>query len=239
MRICPKCNSEKTIKNGATRSGKPKCQCNDCGRQFVENPESNQISQETIDLVDRLLLEKIPLAGISRATEVSESWLQNYVNNKYEAIPKEVAAKKKEITKGSLTIECDEMWSFVGQKDNKVWIWLAIDLHTKEIVGVFIGDRSKKGAKGLWDSLPPVYRQCAVCYTDFWDAYGVIFPSNRHRAVGKHTGKTNHIERFNCTVRQRVSRLVRKTLSFSKKIENHIGAIWNFVHHYNATRTKV
>jgi transposase-like protein len=95
MRICPKCNSEKTIKNGSTRSGKPKCQCNDCGRQFVENPESNQISQETIDLVDRLLLEKIPLAGISRATEVSESWLQNYVNNKYEAIPKEVAAKKK------------------------------------------------------------------------------------------------------------------------------------------------
>ncbi|MBF0226522.1 MAG: IS1 family transposase, partial [Desulfobacterales bacterium] len=27
--------------------------------------------------------------------------------------------------------------------------------------------------------------------------------------------------------------LVRKTLSFSKKIENHIGAIWNFIHHYN------
>ncbi|NJL91790.1 MAG: IS1 family transposase, partial [Coleofasciculaceae cyanobacterium SM2_1_6] len=29
-------------------------------------------------------------------------------------------------------------------------------------------------------------------------------------------------------------RLVRKTLSFSKKLENHIGAVWNFVHHYNA-----
>jgi transposase-like protein len=95
MRICPRCNSEKTIKNGSTRSGKPKCQCNDCGRQFVENPKNNQILQEKIDLVDRFLLEKIPLAGISRATEVSESWLQNYVNNKYEAIPKEVAAKKK------------------------------------------------------------------------------------------------------------------------------------------------
>ncbi len=35
------------------------------------------------------------------------------------------------------------------------------------------------------------------------------------------------------TLRQRVSRLVRKTLSFSKKLENHIGAIWNFIHHYN------
>jgi hypothetical protein len=35
------------------------------------------------------------------------------------------------------------------------------------------------------------------------------------------------------TLRQRVSRIVRKTLSFSKKLENHIGAIWYFIHHYN------
>jgi hypothetical protein len=27
--------------------------------------------------------------------------------------------------------------------------------------------------------------------------------------------------------------LVRKTLSFSKKLENHIGAIWMFIHDYN------
>lgn len=74
---------------------------------------------------------------------------------------------------------------------------------------------------------------CAVCYTDFWAAYEEIFPSARHRSVGKKSGKTNLIERFNCTLRQRVSRLVRKTLSFSKKLENHIGAIWYFIHHYN------
>ena len=28
--------------------------------------------------------------------------------------------------------------------------------------------------------------------------------------------------------------LKRKMLSFSKKIEVHIGAIWNFIHYYNA-----
>jgi IS1 family transposase len=133
-----------------------------------------------------------------------------------------------------LTIECDEAWSFVGKKSNKMWIWLAIDADSRQIVGVYIGDRDRSGAKGLWDSLPGVYRQCAVTYTDFWAAYETIFPNNRHKAVGKESGKTNHIERFNLTLRQRVSRLVRKTLSFSKKVENHIGAIWNFVHHYNA-----
>ena len=135
--------------------------------------------------------------------------------------------------KGRLTIQCDEMWSFVGNKQNKQWIWLALDIASQEIVGVYVGERSRKGAEGLWQSLPPLYRQCAVCYTDFWSAYDQVFPQSRHIAVNKTSGKTNGIERFNCTLRQRVSRLVRKTLSFSKKLENHIGAIWYFIHHYN------
>lgn len=135
--------------------------------------------------------------------------------------------------KGRLTIQCDEIWSFVGNKKHKQWIWLALDIETKEIVGVYIGERSCQGAEGLWQSLPPLYRQCAVCYTDFWSAYDQIFPQSRHIAVNKTSGKTNGIERFNCTLRQRVSRLVRKTLSFSKKLENHIGAIWYFIHRYN------
>ncbi len=87
----------------------------------------------------------------------------------------------------------------------------------------------------MWDSLPPIYRQCAVAYTDFWAAYTTVLPSSRHRAVGKETGKTSYIERLNNTLRQRLSRLVRKTLSFSKSLENHIGAIWYFVHYYNAS----
>jgi len=131
-------------------------------------------------------------------------------------------------------VQLDEMWSFVGWKNNKVWIWLAIDADSREIVGVYVGDRSRRSAQRLWQSLPPVYRQCAVCYTDFWEAYKLVLPRKRHQAVGKETGKTSYIERFNHTLRQRVGRLVRKTLSFSKKLSNHIGAVWCFVHHYNA-----
>jgi IS1 family transposase len=115
---------------------------------------------------------------------------------------------------------------------------LALDVNTKEIVGVHIGDRNRKGAQGLWESLPEIYLQYAVSYTDFWKAYKAIFPSERHHPVGKETGRTSEIERFNCTLRQRISRLVRKTLSFSKKLDNHIGAIWYFIHHYNARITK-
>ena len=137
--------------------------------------------------------------------------------------------------RGKLTIQCDEMWSFVGNKGNKQWIWLAIDVLTKEIVGVYIGQRDKEGVQGLWNSMPAVYHQSAVSSTDFWSAYGIVFPKKRHRAVGKDTGQTNSIERFNNTMRQRISRLAIKTLSFSKKLSNHIGAIWYFIHSYNGS----
>ena len=228
---CPTCQSENIIKNGSIHNGKQKYACKDCDRQFVLEPE-NCISQEKKDLIDWLLLEKIPSAGIARAVEVSERQLQDYVNEKYDAVKKEIAITPKK--KGKITIQCDEMWSFVMCKNNRQWIRLAIDVETGEIVGAYFGGRDKKGALGLWDSLLPVYRQCAVSYTDFWKAYDVIFPKKRHKSVGKETGLTNRIERFNCTMRQRVSRLVRKTLSFSKKLSNHIGAIWHFIHHYNA-----
>ena len=229
---CPSCQSTHTVKNGRIHNHKPKFACKDCGRQFVEHPE-NRISNDQKEWIDKLLLERIPLSGIARVVGVSERWLQTYVNQKYRETPRQVQVKQK--PKGKLVIQCDELWSFVGNKENKQWVWLAIDQGTGEIVGVYVGDRSQKGAQGLWESLPAVYRQCAVCYTDFWESYQGVWPKKRHHAVGKGTGQTNKIERFNATLRQRVSRLARKALSFSKTLENPIGAIGYFIHHDNHT----
>jgi pyocin large subunit-like protein len=103
---------------------------------ICEKSEKGRISEETKELIDKLLLERLSLAGIARITGVSERWLQNNVNKKYEEVKREVAVSKK--SKGRLTIECDELWSYVGNKDNKQWIWLAIDRDTGEIVGVAI-----------------------------------------------------------------------------------------------------
>jgi len=219
---CPRCDSQYIVKNGHTHTGKQSFKCRNCARKFVIAPRHQPISEDTRKSIDKLLLEKISLAGIVRATGVSPRWLQYYVNKKLGAVKRQVEVKSKKKVK--LTLQWDEMWSFVGNKGNKQWIWLAIDVFTKEIVGVYIGQRDKDGAQGLGNSMPAVYRQCAVTYTDFWSAYGIVFPKKRHRAVGKDTGQTNYIEIFNNTMRQRISRLARKTLSFSKKLSNHIGS---------------
>jgi hypothetical protein len=42
----------------------------------VQNPKSNKISEETKQLIEELLLEKISLAGIASVTKVSKKWLQ-------------------------------------------------------------------------------------------------------------------------------------------------------------------
>lgn len=95
---CPSCESKQIVKNGRIHNGKQNYKCRDCGRQFVENRQQKIISQSTKNLIDKLLLEKIPLAGIARVTDVSEPWLQSYVNDKYESVSKQikVTAKKKE-----------------------------------------------------------------------------------------------------------------------------------------------
>jgi insertion element IS1 protein InsB len=67
--------------------------------------------------------------------------------------------------------------------------------------------------------------------------YKGVIPAAQHQAISKQARKTNHIERFNNTLRQRVSRLVRSALSFSKKLSNHIGAIKYFICDYNLLKS--
>lgn len=87
MANCPGCGSSWVVKNGHIHNGKAKLACKACGRQFVENPAWKPISVDTKALIDKLLLERISLAGIVRVTGVSAQWLQDYVNEKYKAQP--------------------------------------------------------------------------------------------------------------------------------------------------------
>ncbi len=90
MSNCPTCSSAQTVKNGRIHNGKQRFLCRECGRQFVEQPSKRVIDAATRKLIDRLLLERISLAGIARAVQVSEIWLQQYVNEKYALVRREV-----------------------------------------------------------------------------------------------------------------------------------------------------
>jgi len=87
---CPRCESNNIVKNGSTHNSKQKYKCNRCGRQFIENPSNRSLTKDQTGLIDRLLLERISFAGISRVTNVSKRTIQAYVNDKFRRIPRKV-----------------------------------------------------------------------------------------------------------------------------------------------------
>ena len=129
-------------------------------------------------------------------------------------------------------LELDELWSFVGSKANPRWVWIALCRQSRQIVAYFVGDRSAESARALRERIPPDYR-CRASRSDFWLAYEEVFPKRTHRCCDKSEGQTCYVERWNCTLRQRLGRFVRKTLSFSKCVRMHDFALRLFVHHYN------
>jgi insertion element IS1 protein InsB len=232
---CPRCGLSHIKRNGHTHYGKQNYQCLACGRQFVR--DSQRVSDETRAMVKRLLLERLSLRGICRVTGLSLQWLLQFIAEVYDRLPADLgvrpASPGRRIHVLRLEAEVDELWSFVGRKANKQWLWLAFDKESRQVLAFFVGDRSRESARQLWRRIPAPYRERATFYSDDWEAYKGVIPAERHQVCGKESGQTSGVERFNCTLRQRVSRLVRKALSFSKKLENHIGAIKYFICHHN------
>jgi len=132
----------------------------------------------------------------------------------------------------AITLELDELWSFVLSKARKTWIWIAVCRRTRQVVAYSIGDRSERTCGKLWEKIPEAYRQ-AHCHTDFWEAYQKVIPDEQHTACGKDSGETAQVERWNNTLRQRVGRFVRKRLSFSKSERMHEAVLRLFLHRYN------
>lgn len=129
-------------------------------------------------------------------------------------------------------LELDGVWSFVGKKTNPCWLWTALCKRTRQIVAFVFGTREETEAFRLREAIPPSY-QTASSYSDLYAPYETAFDFDRHRCVRKQEGQTNHMERWNNTLRQRLGRFVRKTLSFSKSMVMHAAAVRCFLHDYN------
>ncbi len=103
---------------------------------------------------------------------------------------------------------------------------------TRQVAAYYMGDRSEESGRQLWQRLPEAYKRCSS-YSDFWQAYQKVFPQESHQSVGKETGQTAHLERWNNTLRQRLARFVRRTLSFSKSEHVHDLVLLFFIINYN------
>ena len=81
---------------------------------------------------------------------------------------------------------------------------------------------------------PGGFLRCAVLH-GLLGAYSNVIPVEQHSAVGKESGQTAHVERWNLTLRQRLARFVRRTLSFSKSSQMHEACLRLFIYRYNCS----
>src|SRR5262245_43345537 len=133
--ICPRCGSRRYKRNGHIHTGTQNHRCKLCGRAFVLTPEQAVITEEQRALIERLLLERISLRGICRAVEVGWQWLLQCMGARFQVAPNHFYGKPADgapaVILQRLEAELDELWSFVGRKANRQWVWIAMDAATR------------------------------------------------------------------------------------------------------------
>jgi IS1 family transposase/transposase-like protein len=226
---CRRCNSINITKNGTNKSGNAQYHCKDCGAYLVLEPKHGYSAEQKAQVLAGYQ-ERMSLRGAQRVFGVWRQTIMKWLKAHVDQLPE--PAQTLVMTRPDDVLEFDETWSFVAQRDNQRWLWTVLCRRTRQIVAFVIGDHSQTTCWQLWQAIPELYRHCRS-YSDFWRAYAAVLPSETHQCVGKETGQTAHQERWYCTLRQRLARYVRQTLSFSKKDVHHDLVTRWFITEYN------
>jgi insertion element IS1 protein InsB len=123
--------------------------------------------------------------------------------------------------------EVNEMWSFVGKKQEPRWLWHVIDHRSGKVLTYVFGRRKDEVFLKLKTLLEPF--GITRYYTDYWGTYTRHLDADEHQPGKRNTQK---IERKHLTLRTRIKRLARKTIRFSKSIRMHDIVIGLFVNRY-------
>ncbi|WP_265453436.1 IS1 family transposase [Aeromonas salmonicida] len=205
---CPRCNSDHVYRHEKTPAAHVRYRCPVCPHVF-------QLTY-TYEARKPGVKDKIGINTVIRGLK--------------KLTPRQVTSEKVVLDDVALICELDEQWAYVGNKQHRHWLWYAFDTKRKRVVAYTFGPRNDETCRRLLSLLSPF--QIGFITNDDWGSYAREVPSEMHL-----TGKifTQRIERNNLTLRTRIKRLARKTISFSRSVELHEKAIGAFIerHHFN------
>ena len=82
-------------------------------------------------------------------------WLLEFISSLVKELPEnlnaEVVAEDDKIE--VVVLEADELWNYVGSKENPQWLWLVMHSKTRQIVAMQVGSRNKQTAEKLFYKL--------------------------------------------------------------------------------------
>jgi IS1 family transposase len=210
---CKYCKSLNTIKKGK-RNGIQRYRCHSCKKYFQLSYKYSTYENSTNSMITNLLKEGCGIRSISRILKISK----NTVLSRMLKISKQI--KTPYFNKLGCKFEVDELWSFIGNKDNVTWITYAIERQTKTVIDFIVGRKTSENIKPLINKLLLLHPK--RIYTDRLNIYPSIIPKSIHK---RFQYCTNKIERHNLTLRTHIKRLSRRTICFSKNekyLEAHL-----------------
>lgn len=217
MITCPQCSyKEKIVKNGHNKDGKQNYLCKNCKSQFLNNSAKKYRGRvkEYLAIALKMLERGMGIRDISECLEISKNTVLKLLNsNNIQLVPSQKKYKE---------LQIDELWSYVKYKNNKVWLIYAICADTKEVVAYTFGKRNACTVKKLYKQILNMGIEIEKFCFDNWRSFAQVFQKENIEVGKKYT---TLIEGINCHLRHRISRLVRRTCCFSKKLSYHIKAI--------------
>ena len=207
MQKCPRCPSDRLIKNGST-TGKSKKLCTACGYQFTRPTSRGKPLTITMNAIMWSLsgLSMTRIAFLSRVSVPSVlNWIRAFAKDHYE---------KPQPTGTIIVIERDEMWHYLKKKRQKLWLWKALDPASGQLLDWECGGRDKKTLRKMVDRLS----QCNIqgyC-TDKLATDASVIPKDK---LVQSKVRTHAIERNHCRQRHWFGRFKRRSILVSKSKE--------------------
>ncbi|MCD8412089.1 IS1 family transposase [Tenacibaculum finnmarkense] len=220
---CPKCKSEKKIKNGVIK-GIQRYKCKSCGYNYTVERRSCDYPLSTKKKALQLYLEGLGFRSIGRLLGVSNVSVLNWIR----AFGNEISSLQPE-SQDIEMVEVDEMHSYIGHK-KYCWIWIAVDRYGKRFLHFVIGDRSTKTAKKFWEGIKD--NQMKTIASDYWKPYKAIIPKDKHV---QSKAETFTVEGYNSLFRHFLARMRRKSKCYSKSIKMLELSMLLLMHYRNKT----
>ena len=156
--LCRRCGSEQVRKNGSS-GGRTKYQCKACAFQGYVHPAGpgRAVRYARVDQLGRAQFAAQHRAGHGRFAHDHGQAGKKKCSCQVRPCP--ACGRKKAQRRVWEALELDEMWTYVGQRRRKVWLWLAVERASRRIVAWVLGRRDAATARRLWQALPGRYRR--------------------------------------------------------------------------------
>jgi insertion element IS1 protein InsB len=239
---CPICKQSHVVKHGVDAKGKQRFLCRnpDCLKKTFQLDYELKAKYE--DTTEKIIEHAMNASGIrdtARVMKISPTTVIERLKQQASKLVevnlnylKALSAEEKKKIRPKMCLvqeaQADEMWSYVGKKEQQYWLWHVIDSQTGKILAYTLGRRTDE----VYHQLRKLLRPFGIkrLYTDNWGAYTRHPQKGEKLVVSKKN--TQRIESKHLNFRTRIKRLARKTICFSKSFLMHSVVLGLFINRY-------